>query len=117
MLFQLLCATFISLSLITDADNHLGILMSALREVFYWIELGLQLKVPLYRLREIQVEKPTVRERILEVLDCWLKGGNEHSKTFLKRALKKMGWNVEDCSKPNETGELIMSSSFNYSLH
>ena len=41
------------------------------------------------------------------MLDCWLKGGNEHSKIFLKRALEKMGWNVKD-SKPNEAGKLIM---------
>ena len=95
-------------SYITDADHHLRLLMPALREVLHWIELGLQLKVPLYRLREIEVEKPTVRERRLEILDCWLKGGNEHSKTFLKRALEMMGWNVKD-NAPSEAGKLMMT--------
>ena len=76
--------------------------------MFDWCELGIQLQVPLYRLREIEAEKPTVRERRLEMLDCWLKGDNEHSKTFLKRALEKMAWNVKD-SKPNEAGELIIT--------
>ena len=98
----------LSLSLITDADHHLRLLMPALREVLHWIELGLQLKVPLYRLREIEVEKPTVRERRLEILDCWLKGGNEHSKTFLKRALEMMGWNVKD-NAPSEAGKPMMT--------
>ena len=42
------------------------------------------------------------------MLDCWLKGDNEHSKTFLKSALEKMAWNVKD-SKPNEAGELIIT--------
>ena len=81
-------------SYITDADHHLRLLMPTLREVLHWIELGLQLEVPLYRLREIEVEKLTVRERRLEMLDCWLKGGNKHSKAFLKRALERMEWNV-----------------------
>ena len=84
-----------------DADQHLRLLLPTLREVFDWLELGIQLQVPLYRLREIEAEKTTVRERRLEMLNCWLKGGNEHSKTFLKRALEKMGWNIKE-SNPIE---------------
>ena len=104
---SLLFTNLLSL-LFKDADQNLQLLLPALREVFDWFELGIQLQVPLYRLREIEAEKPTERERRLEMLDCWLKGGNERSKTFLKRALEKMGWNVKD-SKPNEAGELIIS--------
>ena len=98
----------IILSFPADTNDHLRLLLPALREVFDWCELGLQLGVPHYRLQEIEIEKPTVRERRLEMLDCWLKEGNEHSKTFLKRALEKTGWTVKD-SKPNEAGELNMS--------
>ena len=102
---------FYFFALFIDADQHLRLLLPALREVFVWFELGIQLQVPIYRLREIEAEKPTVRERKLEILDCWLKGGNEHSKTFLKIALEKMGWNVKD-GKPNEAGELSLSLFF-----
>ena len=104
------CVMFIILISLSfkDADQHLQLLLPALREVFDWFELGIQLQVPRYRLREIEAEKPTVSERRLEMLDYWLKGDNEHSKNFLKRALEKMEWNVKD-SKPNEAGELIMT--------
>ena len=92
------CATFIILLSLSfkDADQHLRLLLPALREVFDWCELGIQLQVPLYRLREIEVEKLTVKARRLEMLDCWLKGGNERRKSFLKSALEMIGWNVKD---------------------
>ena len=67
-------------------------MLTALKEVYQWFSLGVQLEVPHYILKVIEREQ---RERVedskREMLVAWLKGqGGEVSKQFLITALRNV---------------------------
>ena len=72
--------------------SHLPLLLTALKQVYQWFNLGLQLGVPYHTLKIIEREQ---RERVedskREMLVAWLQGqGGVTSKQFLLTALRKI---------------------------
>ena len=90
-----------SSSLFTDF-SHLPVLLIALRQVYQWFGLGLQLGVPYYILKVIEREQ---RERVedskREMLVAWLKGqGGEPTKDYLVTALRSIWYKMADQTWP-----------------
>ena len=78
-------------------EDDLPDLMTALRHVWEWFDLGLQLRVPYSTLKKIEQEQQMkgVERCKTELLVAWLQGqGGETSKQFLETALRNSGHNL-----------------------
>ena len=60
-----------------------------------WFELGLQLGLDYFKLKEIKKNNSEVQECMIEMLAVWLKGqGGECTKHTLRTALLNIGCNI-----------------------
>ena len=71
---------------------HLAVLLTALKQVYQWFNLGLQLGVPYHTLKSIErEERERVEDSKREMLAAWLNGqGGEPRKQFLVTALRNI---------------------------
>ena len=77
-------------------------MLTALKQVYQWFNLGLHLKVPYHTLKKIKREQ---RERVedskQEMLVVWLQGqGGEPSKQFLIASLRNMKCKIVEHIEP-----------------
>ena len=87
--FSIFCIT-------VDIRSHLAVLLVVLRStVCQWFELGLQLGLDYFKLKEIEKNNSEVQECLREMLAVWLKGqGGECTKHTLRTALLNIGCNI-----------------------
>ena len=79
-----------------DINTHLAVLMSVLKDtVCQWRELGIQLRLSYFTLREIEKDRREAKECMIEMLAVWLNGqGGECTKYTLRTALLNIGCNI-----------------------
>ena len=72
-----------------DIRSHLAVLIVVLKStVCQWFELGLQLGLDYFKLKEIEKDRREAKECMREMLAAWLMGqGGECTKHTLKTAL------------------------------
>ena len=72
--------------------SHLASLLTALKcKSSDWFDLGLQLEVNYFALKEIEADYSKAKQRMREMLAAWLKGqGGECTKQAIKTALSEI---------------------------
>ena len=85
-------------SISADINTHLAVLMSVLKDtVCQWCELGIQLRLSYFTLREIEKDRREAKECMIEMLAVWLKGqGGECTKHTLRTALLNIDCRIDD---------------------
>ena len=77
--------------------DHLSELYEELHDVTSnWFELGIALQLPLGKLEEIEEDGKSFKFRLLQVLECWLKSGSNHTWGELAVALGSRFFNRAD---------------------
>ena len=89
---------FLLFCIIVDIRSHLAVLLVVLRStVCQWFELGLQLGLDYFKLKEIKKNNSEVQECMIEMLAVWLNGqGGECTKQTLRTALLNIDCRIDD---------------------
>ena len=80
-----------------DINTHLAVLMADLKDlVCQWRELGLQLGLNYFKLREIEKNRREAKECMMDMLAAWLSGqGGECTKHTLRTALLNVDCRIQ----------------------
>ena len=90
-------------------------LSNALKDVYKWHQLGIQLGIPISELRKIEAEYQRSDRQKTETLDAWLRRTPSASWSDVVSALQQMGENtVAESVRQNYVGEVASKLMYIY---